>query len=126
MVDATIAPGVRWMTDSDQLSEWLAGKGVVTTDNQALPDVDFDADGVLVIWMGQRRTSGYSLELAPDAAVVDGRVARVPVRWVEPEEGMLTPQVITHPYLLLRLPRGNYDSIAVVDERGTVRLRSGG
>lgn len=125
MVDATIAPGVRWMTDSDQLSEWLAGKGVVTTDNQALPDVDFDADGVLVIWMGQRRTSGYSLELAPDAAVVDGRVARVPVRWVEPEEGMLTPQVITHPYLLLRLPRGHYDSIAVVDQEGTVRLRSG-
>jgi len=125
MVDATVAPGAGWVTDQAQLAEWLAGRGIVTTDAEALPEVDFTVDGILAIWMGQRRTGGFSLELAADTAVVDGRVARVPVRWIEPEEGMLTPQVITHPYLLVRLPLGDYDSIAVVDERGKVRLRPG-
>jgi len=125
LVEMPGAPGARWVTDQSQLSGLLGRRGSVPSEPVALPEVDFTTDGVLAVWMGEQPTGGYSLELAADQAVIEDGVARVTVKWLEPAEGMVTPQVITNPYLMIRLPRGGYDSIAVVDEHGVVRVQSG-
>ena len=89
----------------------------------ARPHVDFEKYGVLLIRMGEKPTGGYLLQLMENTAKVENRTAMVPVRWIEPEKGAFTTQAITFPYLMIRMAKGSFDRIAVVDQDGTVRFR---
>jgi len=114
--DGPQSPEAVWIGDENQWESLLA-------QDAAHPEVDFARYGVLLVRMGEKPTGGYGLQLAGDTAQIDGGVATVPVQWTEPEAGSITVQVITSPYLLVRMAKGPYDSIAVADQDGRVRLR---
>jgi len=86
-----------------------------------VPVVDFDAEHVVTIQMGQKPTGGYGIELAePDATLKDGE-ALIRLRWVEPPPGSIVTQILTSPCLIVSLPKGAYEKITITDENGSVR-----
>jgi hypothetical protein len=115
-----------WISSEDQwtgLIDRTSGNAKILIQPVARPHVDFAKYGVLMIRMGEKPTGGYRLQLMADTAEVENRTALVPVRWIEPEKGAITTQAITYPYLMIRIPTGSFDRIAVVDQDGTVRFR---
>ncbi len=77
--------------------------------------VDFSREGVLVVEMGRRPTTGYGFDAAGVSAAVSGQTAVVQVRVVTPAPGGVSAQMVTAPCLLLRMPRKGYKNIRVVD-----------
>jgi len=121
-------PDAMWVSNENQLSDLLArlGKGTkIPAMPMDMPKIDFTEYGVLTVWMGQKPTGGYALELMAETAGIKNRAALVPIRWIEPKKGMLTTQIITHPFLMIRMAKGNYNTIAVMDQNGVVRMRIG-
>ena len=116
--------GGMWITDQGQLAELMSQveqRAQLPSEPTPLPEVDFAEDGILAVWMGEKPTGGFSLGLSGDQAEIEEQTALVPVQWLEPEEGAVTPQVITNPYLIVRLGQGSYNRVSVVDQNGVVR-----
>jgi hypothetical protein len=87
-----------------------------------LPEVNFNTHGILLVHMGQQRTGGYALELAEPLCRVKNGIVSVAVNWISPEPGTVASQAITSPCILLRLPKGDFRAIAVIDQNGTTRV----
>ena len=68
-------------------------------------------DSMLVVYLGQRPTSGYGAEL--EGARRDGGRLRLDLNATEPHENAMTAQVITTPCVALRIPSGDWSEIAV-------------
>lgn len=115
-------PSVTLVTDSDQLKRILIeSKGRMLGQSPPVPTVDFDAEHVVTIQMGQKPTGGYGIELVePDATLKDGE-ALIRLRWIEPAPGSIVTQILTSPCLIVSLPKGAYEKIAITDENGNVR-----
>lgn len=111
-------PAAWWLTDEDgyrTLAQRLR--------KSSLPPVDFRSHGVLLVEMGRQNTGGYGLRLArPEIEEGGDGAIRVHLDWRTPGPGMMTTQVITSPCLLLKLPRGDYRQIAVIDQHGQTRV----
>jgi hypothetical protein len=74
------------------------------------PTVNFGNNYVIAAFMGQRSSSGYQIEIAD--IVRKGRTLQVRLKKYE-TPGMLT--VITQPFTLVRIPKGNY-KLEVIQE----------
>ena len=72
--------------------------------------------------MGQQRTGGYRMALNTDRAVVTDSAARISLLWTEPSADSIVSQALTHPCILVAIPRGGYSRIVVVDQNGQQRL----
>ncbi len=81
---------------------WQMAQGKVEPLPQ-LPTVDFDKSYVIAAFMGERSSSGYHIEI--DKIEKNGKKLQVHVKKYE-TPGMLT--VMTQPYTLVRVPKGNY------------------
>jgi hypothetical protein len=113
-----VQPGGLWIADQEQLDMLIQRmlKGTrLPHPLEALPDIDFASEGVLFIWMGRQPTGGYALELVAQQAEIKDQTVMVPVRRITPRKGALVTQMITHPYLMLRLGKGDYATITIVD-----------
>lgn len=76
-----------------------------------------DDDVLLVaISRGRQPTPGYGFTL--EEAYRDGTTAVVRVRWETPEAGAVLPQTLTHPCLVVGLPRDAFQRVEAVDQRG--------
>lgn len=117
-------PGLLWITDEDALETTLAklSKGVLNG-TQELPSVDFDREGVLLVWMGEKPTGGYNLALDPAKSLIQNQTAFVAVNWVEPPPGAVVTQVVTYPFLMVRMLGSGFDQIVVMDQHGRTRMR---
>ena len=87
-----------------------------------LPAVDFSHFAVLLVRMGQKRTTGYALSLARPIAEQSRDGLRLQLKWRAPAPGSITGQMITSPCILLRIPRGNFSEIQVLDQKGETRI----
>ena len=113
---------LRWIDDNQALQQ-LYQRWQQTDAELALPVVDFNNEQVLLITMGQQPTAGYRLNLLPQQAVaLAENVLTVNVAWELPPADSLQAQVITHPCLLIRLAKVEFDSVQVVDQQGQLRL----
>lgn len=74
------------------------------------PTVDFGREYVIAAFMGERSSSGYRIEVT--AIEKKGRTLLVHLKKYE-TPGMLT--VMTSPFTLVRIPRGNY-KLKVIEE----------
>ena len=88
---------------------WVQAKGKIDP-LPSRPSVDFSKQYVLAAFMGERPSSGYHVEVS--AIEKDGNVLNVHVKKYE-TPGMLT--VITNPFYLARIPRGNYE-LNIIEE----------
>ena len=84
-------------TPSEWSSLWKAH-----APSQSAPAVDFARQTVVGVFLGNRPTSGYSVEVL--AARADNGV--VVVEWAEtrPDPGDITAQVVTAPFHLVSMP----------------------
>ena len=115
-------PSVTLVTDSDQLKRILIeSKGRMLSQSPPTPAVDFNVAHVVFIQMGQRPTGGYGIELAEPHATLDDGEALIRLRWIEPAPGAIVTQIVTSPCLIVSLPKGAYESIAITDEGGNLR-----
>jgi hypothetical protein len=112
-------PVVLWVDDPRRLQKIYADPARIPP--PAPPAVDFTRDGVIFIGMGQQPTAGYGLDLAPGGVRLQGVVLQVGVNWRTPPPGVMVPQVITQPCLVLRVPRVSFQRLEVVDQTGRVR-----
>jgi hypothetical protein len=98
-------------------------KSSLSDARERIPTLDFSQQGVLLVEMGKKPTGGYRLDLDKRPAIVsDGKVA-VTLSWIEPSPGVLLPQFLTSPWILIALYRGDYSLINVLDQNGRVRVQ---
>jgi len=93
------------------------------------PAIDFAHSLVLAAFLGQRPTAGYGIALGPARHVVedDGPWLQVAVTTRQPPAGAIAAQVITSPYSLIRVARGEYRRVRFVaadnEDQVLARLR---
>ena len=87
------------------------------------PDVDYSKYGVLLIRMGEKPNGGYRLALMSEYAQIENREARIQVHYSEPEPDGIYTQAFVYPHLVIKMEKGAFDRIAVVDQNGSVILR---
>ena len=76
-----------------------------------------DQDPLLIaISRGPQPTAGYSI--AFESAMLDQGTARLSVRWQTPAADTVQAQVITHPCLVVALPRVAVKRVTVADQSG--------
>lgn len=119
-------PGAAWIDDNEEYASFMnrirrLRLGGVQSE---VPVEDFGSEGVLIIWMGRKPTGGYKIELAQDRTYIKDHTAIVTVRWMEPAEGTVLAQRITGPCIMIRMSRGDYTRIKVIDEEGIVRAET--
>lgn len=116
---------IEWVTDRLLLERAFARLSrQFSSAAVAPPQVNFSRERVAIIYMGQQRTAGYSLQLARQELRTYKGTAEVTVAWKKPQPGMMTAQVITSPCIVLKMPASDYTQFQVVDTSGDVRLRS--
>jgi hypothetical protein len=101
------------------------GGGVVFSDKSLKPQDDAE-DGDDAFWlvrvdMGQKPSGGYGLKLLSDKLAVSEQTASFALQWIKPKPGMAQIQILTFPCLYLKIAKGDYTRLEVVDEEGTVR-----
>lgn len=96
-------------SESDWEKVWIQAKGRFDPLPER-PTVDFSRQYVIAAFMGQRPSSGFRIEIS--GIEKRGKVLDVFVKKYE-TPGMLT--VMTSPFYLARIPRGDYD-LNVIEE----------
>ncbi|MCU7875077.1 MAG: protease complex subunit PrcB family protein [Candidatus Thiodiazotropha sp. (ex Lucinoma borealis)] len=76
---------------------------------------------VVRVDMGQQPSGGYGLKLLSDHLELASDAARVAVEWVKPKPGMVQMQALTYPCLYLKIAKGNFTRLEIVDHQGEVR-----
>jgi len=79
------------------------------------PLIDFSAEMVVGLFLGQKSTGGYSVEIT--RAELDGANLKVFYRDGSPPPGAIVPQVLTQPYHLIRLLRREGSPVFVQENR---------
>lgn len=95
--------------ESDWEKVWIQAKGRIDPLPER-PTVDFTRQYVIAAFMGQRPSSGFRIEIT--AIEKRGKTLDVYVKKYE-TPGMLT--VMTSPFYLARLPRGDYE-LNIIEE----------
>ncbi len=116
-------PAATWIDNTQQL-EASFNKLHTTTlgEGGELPQIDFSDEIAILVEMGQRPTLGYRITLPapPKLEIGDDRLD-VTLDWRQPSPDAFLGQAISSPCLLLKLKRGNYHSVKILDERGNTR-----
>jgi hypothetical protein len=71
-----------------------------------LPEVDFSKEMVIAVLQGQRNTGGYSIEVTN--VIKESKKLYVIVETTDPGPSCINTQVITSPYHLVAVPKGDY------------------
>ena len=95
------------------------------SDKSLKPEDDDQADSeefwLVRVDMGQQPSGGYGLKLLSDKLVISGETASFALQWSKPEPGMAQMQMVTYPCLYLKIAKGDYTRLQVVDEEGAVK-----
>lgn len=78
------------------------------------PDVDFEREMVIAVFMGERRTGGHTIHVESVQGGDDG--VTVSVRMEAPGRNCMTTQSLTQPYQIVRLPRIDGDVSFEIDQ----------
>jgi PrcB C-terminal len=81
-----------------------------------LPNVDLQTHGLLLLEMGQKPTGGYAIHFDPQRSrVIENKVV-IHVDWNSPAEDMVVTQALTSPFVIIKIPKADIDSIHVFDQ----------
>ncbi|MCG7981592.1 MAG: protease complex subunit PrcB family protein [Candidatus Thiodiazotropha lotti] len=101
------------------------GGGVVMSDKSLKAGEegksDTDDSWLVRVDMGQQPSGGYGLKLLSDKLAIEEQTATLALQWSKPEPGMAQVQMITFPCLYLKIAKGDYTRLAVVDEEGNLK-----
>lgn len=97
------APGYLMITDEAEfLTVWNRANGAQLT-VPPLPDVNFERETVLAVFLGQKPTGGYGVEV--QRISLDERELYVDLLEREPGAGAITTQALTSPWIMIRVLR---------------------
>ena len=109
-----------WITNRTTLQQVFTALNKRQLKNgEVLPDINFEVYGVLFLEMGQRPTGGFSINFNPSLTRIVGGQLSIHIDWVVPKEGKLVTQVVTSPFILLKIMHTNIDSILIWDQNKT-------
>jgi hypothetical protein len=80
------------------------------------PPIDFSNDVVVAILMEEKPTAGFGLSLEEKSAEIKDHAAIVQVSLKKPAPDTMLAQVMTRPCLLLKLSKGDYDTITIFSQ----------
>lgn len=112
-------PSAKWITSFEELEQLVAThkSGQLPAQDQAAAlESDFNTSRILIARMGQQPTAGYSTKLDTGSCSISQETAHISLIWTEPSPDLVAAQVITSPFILLKLSKGGYDSVEVVDQ----------
>jgi hypothetical protein len=117
-------PGGAWINDANEFASTLARLDQVAVNGgrQDLHKIDFSSQGVLLLWMGDKPTGGYAIELEAEKSYIRDHTAFVSVHWIEPAPTAMVTQVRTAPFLMVGLNKGGFRRIMVIDQQGRHRM----
>ncbi|MGD9164330.1 MAG: protease complex subunit PrcB family protein [Chromatiales bacterium] len=104
-------------TDSARIS---IGKPQKDSD---VKNLDQDQFWIVRVDMGRQPSGGYGLRLMSEQLEISSDRARVALEWLEPKAGLVQIQALTYPCLYLKVAKGNYSRLEIVDQEGVVRHR---
>lgn len=115
-----------WISSSRQLQETLSRcrANRIGAVAEEAPSIDFDRFGVLAVEMGERPSAGYGFEAGEATAFVENQTATVRLVHNRPPPGAATAQVMTAPWILIRMPLCAYREIRVTDQDGRTLTRA--
>lgn len=118
-----IEPHVLWIDSPSELQRLWKNlhRNRLGGSLSSMPEVDFSAQGIVVVHMGQQTTGGYAIELADSMCHIKNEIASVTINWKSPASGAAVIQMITAPCILLKLQKGDFHSIQVIDQNGRLR-----
>jgi hypothetical protein len=79
------------------------------------PDIDFSAEMVVGLFLGEKSTGGYSVEIT--TAELAGSRLHVYYRERSPARDALVTQVMTQPHHLIRLPKSEAAAVFIQEGR---------
>ena len=82
------------------------------------PEVDFTGSIVIFLSYGEKRTSGFSIEIRKLFTRGNALVIRTILR--SPPDDSFLSQVITQPYLILQAADEDYKRVELIDETGDI------
>jgi len=115
MLCGELEPGVRWI---ENLQQYQTLTGVAGAEHLLS---EMQERQLLLVSMGQRSSAGFYLALSESQAQLQDGVVHLSLAWHSPAPGQMTAQMITHPCLLVALPRHAYQGVKVYDQQGELR-----
>jgi len=91
-------PGNLVFKDAASWQQFTANNSAIKTSHPDIDMTDFNSDMLVALFMGEKPTAGYSIEIISIEKTTD----KVIVKYKEnvPAEGAIEAQVITHPYCI--------------------------
>lgn len=103
------APSYRLLRTRDELSQaWNQAYGAAL-EPPPLPPADLARETLVAVFLGPKPTGGYGLDVR--AASLEGGDLYLDVREVAPAPGSMVTQVLTSPWLVVRIPRGDVAAV---------------
>jgi len=114
-----------WIDNSLQLAYFYRqiNNNIIGSLNAPIPEIDFSRFEVLIIMMGQKPAGGFSLNIRDEKPVVDKDKLILYIDWIKPPQGAVLPQMISSPYLMLKLKKQGYSQIEVLDQNKRLRIK---
>ena len=123
--DTRSQPSIKWIVSQEKLEQLIDDQGanLLLAQNVTTPlEIDFTLSRILLVRMGQKPTAGYNIKLDPESCSISQETAYISLVWTEPDPGMVAAQVITNPFILLKISKGGYDAVKIVDQHDQTRF----
>jgi len=106
-----------WITNTTTLEQVYSSLNKHQMGNYtAVPDIDFDSYGILLLEMGQRPTGGHAVHFNPSLSCVVDKKAVIHVILKSPAKGMVVTQALTSPFMLFKVRHVDLTSISVLGQ----------
>lgn len=115
--------GVQLVSDAGSINKTDSariGVGKPQKDSDAR-NSDQDQFWMVRVDMGQQPSGGYGLRLMSEQLEISSGTARVALEWLKPKPGYAQIQILTYPCLYLKIAKGDYSRLEIVDQEGVVR-----
>ena len=113
-----------WIDSASELEHWLQRiqQSRFPASPPTLPQLDFQQQAVLLIYMGQQSSGGYAISLASKPMQTNDDSASLFVKWETPQPGMMTTQALTSPCSVITFPLGPFKQLNIIDQKGNQRF----
>lgn len=119
---SSVQPSLVRLGDAQSLAAALADpEASLGAPPRAVPAVDFHDTLVLKLSMGRQPTAGGQFQVQ-SVAHSSATTLTIHTLWKLPDPGLLQAQVLTHPCLVLSVPRGMEKTVQVLDQNGQHKL----
>jgi hypothetical protein len=113
--------GVQLVSDSASIQADSSRIDETSQTNRQGREAEQGSFWIVRVNMGQQPSGGYALRLKSNYLEISSDTARVALEWLRPESDSVQIQALTYPCLYLKVAKGDYTRLDIVDQKGQVR-----